>query len=131
MPRKPAAELSVVPLIPGEGRPPPPEDLTRREAEIWRSIVDPMPSRWFGRETWPLLRALCLHTVMLEQLRERWKLNGYNSELAKDIDRETGAIARLSRALRIAKLQRQGKTNAQRVDETAIRNAPRKRLWEE
>jgi hypothetical protein len=36
MPRKSAASLSVVPRVPGKGRPEPPVDLDVRESRIWR-----------------------------------------------------------------------------------------------
>src|SRR5262245_61807650 len=42
--------------------------MSDAEKEVWRSIVDAMPLRWFGRETWPTLRALCKHQVTADVL---------------------------------------------------------------
>ena len=44
-------------------RPPPLPELSEAEAVEWRRIVDRMPADWFTAETWPVLGALCRHTV--------------------------------------------------------------------
>lgn len=77
--RTSAAELSV---ISGSGvetirRPEPPVDLTDDEAEVWRTVVNRLPSDWFPAETLPLLAQYARHTIasrrvarMIEQLDE-------------------------------------------------------------
>ena len=62
-----AAHMAIVKahpkaVIPGD-RPDPPSRLGERQAEEWRAIVARMPPRWFERESWPLLEALCIATV--------------------------------------------------------------------
>jgi hypothetical protein len=123
---KGVTELSVVPLLPGSGRPPAPDDLTKPEADTWRSVVDAMPLRWFGREQYDLLRGYCAHAVMQNELIARWRLNGYSEELGKMLERETASVIKLARQLRLTKMTRQ---HAHR-DEPSIRNTPKKRLWE-
>jgi hypothetical protein len=127
---KSTADLTVVPMLPGAGRPQPPEDMTKLEAEAWKSVVDSMPPRWFGPEQYQLLRGYCAHAVMQNELIARWRANGFNSELAKDLERETACVIKLARQLRLVKLGRYERGNHFNKDESAIRNAPKKRLWE-
>jgi len=76
MPRHPAAELTVVPQLPGTGRPEPPADLTAREQELWKDIVGSMPPHWFGPQIQPLLRQLIVHIrnseLLTAALRDVW-----------------------------------------------------------
>jgi hypothetical protein len=127
---KSTADLTVVPLLPGFGRPPPPEDMTKLEAEVWKSTVDSMPPRWFGTAQHELLRGYCAHCVMANQLLIRWRRNGYTEELGRQYDRETAAIIKLARQLRLVKLGRYERGNHHNKDEAEIRNASKKRLWE-
>jgi phage terminase small subunit len=70
--RKSAAELSVVPLIPGaQRRPEPPKEFTAAEAEVWRLTVGAMRPDWFGPETRPLLRGYCTQVWICQLLQER------------------------------------------------------------
>src|SRR5262245_48325892 len=101
---KSLADLTVVPMLPGVGRPEAPSDLSKTEAEIWKSTVDAMPLRWFGREQHQLLRAYCCHCAMANQVAERWRLNGYTRELADEYEQQTNSIGKLAKLLRLAKL---------------------------
>jgi hypothetical protein len=131
--RKGVTDLEVLHLDPNTGRPEPPEDVGGREAELWRSIVNSMPRNWFGPETWPLLKGFCLHAYAAELLGARYRAALQDAKadisvLQSQYSAETGAMGRLATKLRIAKLQR---TKREYVDEAAIRNAPRARMWEE
>jgi hypothetical protein len=42
--RKSEASLTVVPLVPGGGRPPAPRDLDRRERRVWCAVVGALPA---------------------------------------------------------------------------------------
>jgi hypothetical protein len=66
--RKPV-NLNIVPIgvVPGRGRPEPPNELPQEEARIWREIVASMPSNWF-RTSMHLLRLLCHHVATAETL---------------------------------------------------------------
>src|SRR6516165_10516564 len=69
--RKSVDALSVVPLIPGQGRPEPPRALDKAEKAVWRAIVGAMPPNWFGSECQPVLRRLCAQVVVSEGLEEQ------------------------------------------------------------
>jgi len=67
--RPSAAHLEVVSrpraVMPGD-RPEPPASLRDRPAAEWREIVARMPPKWFERESWPLLEALCVATIEMK-----------------------------------------------------------------
>ena len=69
--RKSINALSVVPVIPGQGRPQPPRALDKAEKAVWRSIIGAMPPNWFGSECQPVLRRLCAQIVISEGLEEQ------------------------------------------------------------
>jgi hypothetical protein len=46
MPRKSAASLTIIPRVPGRGRPDPPDDLDAIEQRIWHEVVDALPGHW-------------------------------------------------------------------------------------
>ena len=69
--RKSINALSVVPVIPGQGRPEPPRALDKAEKAVWRDIVGAMPPNWFGLECQPVLRRLCAQVVISEALEEQ------------------------------------------------------------
>jgi hypothetical protein len=72
--RKSASSLTVVPVLPGAGRPPPPRGLDKDEKRIWKSIVDALPAYWIDSSAQQILRRMVCLTVNLErwegQLRE-------------------------------------------------------------
>jgi hypothetical protein len=68
--RKSAAELAMAPLIEIEPRPVAPDELTDEESAQWESIVARMPSKWFTKETWPLLVQLCRHIIAARRLAQ-------------------------------------------------------------
>jgi hypothetical protein len=139
--RKAAADLEVVPLMPGDAKPPAPEDMTEREADAWTSIVNAMPLRWFGRDCQPVLRALCRHIVAEDILWVRYlaALEGREHEdevlstaqLSAVHARETLAIRRLSADLRLTPMARM--TNQRVETSQTIRQQQRvggMRPWE-
>ena len=46
MPRKSASSFTVVPLVPGYGRPEPSTDLDSLEQRVWRDVVAALPGYW-------------------------------------------------------------------------------------
>ena len=110
--RKAAVDAEIVPIMPGDAKPPPPEDMTPLEAVIWKMVVDAMPLRYFGRETWPVLRGLCAHMVAADKLRVRYLAaldSGKPDEiasLATLYNRETQAVRTHSADLRLTKIAR-------------------------
>jgi len=131
-PLKPGFE--VVPLIPGEEKPHPPEDMTDAEKDEWARVVASMPLRYFGRETWPLLKALCRHAVAANIIWQRYnaalvdrKKDSIVEILSRQHARETAAIRRLSADLRLSKSVRSQPI----VTERAKQNQVVKRPWED
>jgi hypothetical protein len=64
------SHLTVIPKIPGQGRPEP-EELPIDEAKVWRAIVGAMPGHWFGPECQPLLRCFCSMIATCDALAAR------------------------------------------------------------
>jgi hypothetical protein len=132
--RKSINELSVVPLIPGQGRPDPPRALDRAEKSAWREIVGAMPPNWFGSESQPVLRRLCAQIVISEGLEEelrKVRADGLgDSERAARLahaHRDTAkAVNQLSQALRLTPKSRW----SARSSETEVGRAAKERPWE-
>lgn len=131
-----AADFAVVPLIPGDDKPAPPDFLSEREAEVWRSIVNAMPLRHFGRETWPVLVGLCRHTIAAEEAWFNYNkaLNHQCKKRDEQIDRwgeihnrETRAVRQHSADLRLTKIAR---ISRQEHVDRAVRNQVLKKPWE-
>jgi phage terminase small subunit len=132
--RKSINALSVVPLIPGQGRPKPPRALDRAEKTVWRDIVGAMPPNWFGLESQPVLRRLCAQIVISEGLEERLRkiradgLGG--SERAARLvqaHRDTAkTVSQLSQSLRLTPKSRW----SARTSESAVEHAAKERPWE-
>ena len=74
--RKSINALSVVPLIPGQGRPEPPRALDRAEKAVWMEIVGAMPPNWFGLECQPVLRRLCAQVGFRRGLKSNCARSG-------------------------------------------------------
>jgi phage terminase small subunit len=132
--RKSMNTLSVVPVIPGQGRPEPPRALDKSEKAVWRSIVGAMPPNWFGSECQPVLRRLCAQIVISEglegQLREVRAAGSADSERAArlaEAHRDAArAVNQLSQALRLTPKSRW----SARTSETEVGRAARERPWE-
>jgi hypothetical protein len=74
MPRKAAAELAIVPRVPGRGRPEPPADLDPLEQRIWREVVDALPGHWLDRAGQLVLRRLAAQAAVSERQEARLRL---------------------------------------------------------
>ena len=105
--RKSGSQLSVVaPVVPGQGRLPPPKGMSADEAAVWVSIVGAMPDHWFST-SFHLLRCLCAHVAneqfiarALAEARAQNDLKAVRS-LTVVYARETRAILEHSKALRL------------------------------
>jgi hypothetical protein len=85
--RKSAASLSVVPVVPGQGRPEPPPGLDSLEQRIWREVVDALPAHWLDLAGQIILRRLVAQAaiserreVRLRQLRAQEKDDGEDAD---------------------------------------------------
>ena len=132
--RKSVNALSVVPVIPGQGRPEPPRALDKAEKAVWRGIVGAMPPNWFGSECQPVLRRLCAQVVISEGLEEQ--LRGVRADGISDSERAARlaeahreaarAVNQLSQSLRLTPKSRW----SARASETEISHAAKERPWE-
>ena len=126
--RKSVAELSVVPVLPGQ-RPDPPADLSDAEARCWRTVVLTKPAEWWGADTGMLLKAYCraaiqhdvisavINAIPARRLYERMR----RAQVAA-----SGEVARLATKMR---LPQQSRYTAQSAA-TADRKATSRRPWE-
>jgi hypothetical protein len=69
--RKSAASLSVMPLVPGQGRPEPPANLDALEKQIWHDVVDALPTHWLDLAGQILLRRLVAQAAISERREAR------------------------------------------------------------
>jgi hypothetical protein len=72
--RKSVASLSVVPLVPGQGRPEPPASLDALEKQIWRDVVDALPAHWLDLAGQLILRRLVAQAAISERREARLRL---------------------------------------------------------
>jgi len=132
--RKSIDALSVVPLIPGRGRPEPPQALDGAEKDVWREIVGAMPANWFGLECQPVLRRLCAQIVISEGLEtelRKMRANGSSdseraARLAQAHREAAKVVNQLSQSLRLTPKSRW----SARTSETEVGRAAKERLWE-
>ncbi len=71
MPRKSAAALAVVSLVPGQGRPEPPADLDLLEQRIWRDVVAALPGHWVDPAGQVVFRRLAAQAAVAERQEMR------------------------------------------------------------
>src|SRR5262249_31124700 len=134
--RKTAADLSLA-VIPGGGRPEPPDGMPEDEAEVWQTIVGAMPPGWFGPQNRDLLKRYCHVVCGAEATAQRVRrisaarMTDENlrtwSRLSSIGLRETTAMCSLATKLRLTPQGSVRKCAA----EAEIRNAPRPRPWED
>ena len=129
------APLTVI----NERRLPPPADLTGAERSAWLAITSCRPGSWFDSASVPLLIALIRHEQSADVLateiahfdpqwlRDEDGLERYRSLLAMR-ERETRAMAALSRSLRLTPQSIHAVTAGRAVDQH--RAAPASRPWD-
>ena len=81
MPRRSAADLSIVPLVPGKGRPEPPKALDQTEARAWNDVIDALPDRFLDPAGQLVLRRTVTQVAIAERLEDRLRRL---SEMADD-----------------------------------------------
>ena len=85
--RKSAASLSVVPVVPGEGRPEPPDSLDALEQQSWRDVVDALPAHWLDRAGQLILRRLVAQAAISERREARLRqLRAQDQDVGEDAD---------------------------------------------
>lgn len=117
-------------------RPDAPLDLSSEEGDVWTEIVDAMPADWFPRETWPLLRQYCRHTVTARRVsqlidqasaREDLDLAEFKELLALQA-KETSALKAMAASMR---LSQQASYSARGAGGEKSRRSTVKRPWED
>jgi hypothetical protein len=71
MPRRSTADLSIVPMVPGKGRPEPPKALDPIEARAWNDVIDALPGRWVDLAGQIVLRRVVAQVAIAERLEAR------------------------------------------------------------
>jgi hypothetical protein len=132
--RKSESSLTVVPLVPGSGRPSPPRGLDKLERQVWKSIVAAMPSHWLDSAGQQVLR----RAVSLAASLERWevelrehrargtagseaatKLAAVHANTAKTVTYLLGQLRATPRSRMVSRAAR-----------AAVEEAPKVRPWE-
>jgi hypothetical protein len=117
---KSAADLSVVPFpLEERARLEPPEDMSEIGQDLWRKIVNNLPSGWFDQASCVVLVGLIGHAIARDLLWARYEraLHGIpDSELPIEIlsrmyRREQAGVERAASDLRITKSTRLIRTN--------------------
>jgi hypothetical protein len=71
MPRRSDADLSIVPMLPGKGRPTPPKELDQIEARAWNDVIDALPGQWVDAAAQMVLRRLVCQIAIAERVEAR------------------------------------------------------------
>jgi hypothetical protein len=71
MPRRSDADISIVPMVPGRGRPQPPKALDMIEARAWNDIIDALPGQWVDLAGQIVLRRVAAQVAIAERVEER------------------------------------------------------------
>ena len=117
-------------------RPEPPLDLTPNESDVWVETVNALPADWFPRETWPLLRQWCRHTVSAHRVsqlidacaaRDEVDVTEMGALLAMQA-RETSALKAMASAMR---LSQQASYSARGAGGTKGKRTMMDRPWDE
>jgi hypothetical protein len=133
MPRRSVTSLSVVPRIPGRGRPEPPADLDAIESRIWREVVDALPGHWLDTAGQLILRLAAPAAVSERQearLRQLRAQDEDDNEEAAVLASQHGVMAKnvgylLTQLRATPRAQLRSRTAGSRAQQ-----APEARPWE-
>jgi hypothetical protein len=129
-----ASSLTVVPVVPGEGRPEPPAGLDKLERRIWKDVVAALPAHWLDSAGQLVLRRLVCQAAIAERREARLReLRAQGQDGSEDATAlatlhatTAKAVAYLLGQLRATPRSRVVSRDAgPKVDET-----PRSRPWE-
>jgi hypothetical protein len=71
MPRRSETDLSIVPILPGKGRPEPPKALDQIEARAWNDVIDALPGHWVDPAGQIVLRRVAAQVAIAERVEAR------------------------------------------------------------
>lgn len=130
MPRTSAESLSIatvsIPL-----RPNPPEDISPYAQKVWKEVVDTKPPEWFESDTFPLLRAYCIHSAQHKKLTAHLEKFDIEDEVyprvLKMITEQSKIIGELAVKMRLTQQSRYTPQAAQTANK---KTASGKKTWE-
>jgi hypothetical protein len=132
--RRSAASLSVVPLVPGQGRPPPPRGLDALEKRVWRDVVDALPAHWLDPAGQIILRRPCAQAAISERREARLRaLRAQDQDASEDGNALAFSHAATSKAVAYLLTQLRATPRSRFVSRDAgaeERQAPKSRPWE-
>ena len=93
MPRRSDADLSIVPMLPGRGRPEPPKALDQAEARAWNDVVDALPDRFLDPAGQLVLRRVVTQVAIAERLEDRLRRLALMDDDAEAMEAEASIAA--------------------------------------
>jgi hypothetical protein len=118
MPRRSAADISIISLVPGKGRPEPPKELDLVERRAWNDVVDSLPGHWLDPAGQILLEQTAAEIALGKRLALRLR---QLREAGADDDEALEVEARLA-------AQHQAAVRSIAFGLTALRATPRSRV---
>jgi hypothetical protein len=132
--RKSAASLAVVPLVPGQGRPQPPDNLDALEKQIWRDVVDALPAQWLDLAGQLVLRRLVAQAAISERREARLRqLRALDQDGGEDADALAALHGVSAKTVAYLLGQLRATPRSRMVSRTAgpqFEQAPKSRPWE-
>jgi hypothetical protein len=97
MPRRSDAELSIVPMLPGKGRPQPPKALDQTEARAWNDVIDALPGHWIDAAAQIVLRRVAAQIAIAERVEARLRDLAMMGDDPEALAAEQGSLACIGR----------------------------------
>ena len=91
MPRRSDADLSIVPMLPGKGRPEPPKALDQIEARAWNDVIDALPGHWIDAAAQIVLRRVAAQVAIAERVEARLRDLALMGDDPEALEAETAA----------------------------------------
>ena len=131
--RKPAAALSIVPAIPGQGRPPPPRGLDKLERRVWQDVIAALPDYAIDSAAELVLKRLVCQVAIAERreqrLRDMRATNQDDTETATELAQEHCTTAKAVVYL-LAALRATPKSRMRASSSNSSEELTRSRPWE-
>lgn len=132
--RKSASSLTVLPLVPGQGRPEPPADLDSLEQRVWREVTAALPANWLDPAGQLVLRRLAAQVAVTERQEARLRqlrADGQDdTEVAAELAAVHGAMAKTVAHL-LAQLRATPRSRiVPRTTGSQVEQTPKLRPWE-
>ena len=126
--------LSVVPIVPGPGRPEPPASLDALEKQIWSDVVDALPARWLDLAGQLILRRLVAQAAIAERREARLRhLRAQDQDSGEDADAIAALHGASAKTIAYLLSQLRATPRSRIVSRSAgpqFDEAPKSRPWE-